>query len=89
MEKLALEKFKVDVVITDPPRQGSDEKFIHAIKSLKPEKVVYISCSLESLERDLKEFKKIGYKAKKAIPVDMFPWTRHVETVVLMSRADK
>lgn len=86
MEKLALEKFKVDVVITDPPRQGSDEKFIHAIKSLKPEKVVYISCSLESLERDLKEFKKIGYKAKKAIPVDMFPWTRHVECVTLMSR---
>lgn len=75
-----------DVVFTDPPRQGSDERFIKAIKSLKPEKVVYISCNPYSLKRDLIEFKKIGYKLIEATPFDMFPWTEHVEALVLMTR---
>ena len=89
MESLAEDNQKIDVVFTDPPRRGSDKRFIKAIGNLRPEKVVYISCNPYSLQRDLQEFKKTGYELKKVIPVDMFPWTSHVETVVLMSRVDK
>ena len=89
MSQLAAEKRSADVVFLDPPRAGSTEKFLDALVSLNPEKVVYISCNPVTLERDLKYLTKKGYKAIKAQPVDMFPWTEHVETVVLMSRVEK
>ena len=89
MENMARNGEKCDVVFTDPPRAGSDERFLRCLARLSPRKVVYISCGIESLERDLKLLKSLGYHAKKIQPVDMFPHTRHVECVVLMSRADK
>ena len=79
---------KVDVVFMDPPRAGSDETFLSALVQLAPEKVVYISCNPETLARDLKFLTEHGYKAKKAVAVDMFPWTSHVETVVGLRRKD-
>ncbi len=77
---------KADVVIMDPPRAGSDKKFIDAVSILSPEKIVYISCNPETLARDLDYFFKKGYKAKRIQPFDMFPHTNHVETVALLVR---
>lgn len=89
MEQLAEQQENVDVVFMDPPRAGSDEKFLGSLVALKPKKVVYISCNPVTLQRDLEYLTKKGYKVEKAVPVDMFPWTNHVETVCLMSRKDK
>ena len=77
---------KVDVVLMDPPRSGSTEEFIDAIANMSPSRVVYVSCEPETLARDLKYFKKKGYVMKRAVPVDMFPNTNNVETVVLLSQ---
>jgi 23S rRNA (uracil1939-C5)-methyltransferase len=89
MVKLAAEKKAIDVVFMDPPRNGSTDTFIESVASLAPKKVVYVSCNPVTLERDLRVFEKQGYEAKEAWPVDMFPWTGHVETVCLLSRRDK
>ena len=61
-------------------------QFLDALISMNPKKVVYISCNPVTLERDLSYLVKRGYKAKKAVPVDMFPGTVHVETVVLLEK---
>ena len=79
---------KADVIIMDPPRSGSTPEFIQAATALSPSRIVYVSCGPESLERDLRLFGKRKYHAVKIQPVDMFPFTKHVETVVLMSRKD-
>ena len=75
-----------DVVFMDPPRSGSTEKFIDCVIKMKPSRVVYISCDPDTLKRDLLYFIKKGMKVEKIQPVDMFPFTSHVETVVLMSK---
>lgn len=77
-----------DIVILDPPRSGSTEEFIKAVQKLSPARVVYISCNPETLARDLQIFRSHGYVPKEAFPYDMFPFTEHVETVVLMSKAE-
>ena len=86
MVGMASEGEKVDVVFMDPPRSGLTREFIKAIGKAKPNKVVYISCGPESLARDLKWLKEEGYQVKDIQPVDMFPWTNHVECVVGISR---
>lgn len=86
MQQMADSGDSVDVVFMDPPRAGSTPEFIHSVEILSPEKVVYISCSPDSLARDLGLFKKAGYIVKRAVPVDMFPFTRGIETVVLLSK---
>ena len=88
MEQLAQSGEKCDVVFTDPPRTGSEKRFLESLGKLSPERVVYISCGIESLERDLKILRKLGYNAEKIQPVDMLPHTKHVETVVLMSKVN-
>jgi len=80
---------KVDVVFMDPPRAGSDEAFLSSVVKLAPKKVVYVSCNPETLARDLKYLTRHGYEAVECTPVDMFPWTRHCECVVMMSRVEK
>lgn len=79
---------KADVVLMDPPRSGSTEEFIDSIAEMGALRVVYVSCNPETLARDLKYMKRLGYKAEEAWPVDLFPWTGHVETVVLIQRKD-
>lgn len=74
-----------DVVLMDPPRSGSDEAFLSALVKMGPKTVVYVSCNPVTLERDVKWLEKKGYKAKGVWPVDMFPFTEHVETIVLLS----
>lgn len=87
MRKLASKKENIDVVIMDPPRSGSSEEFIESVAMLKVQQVLYISCNPQTQLRDLKQFKKLGYQVQgDLIPVDMFPFTNHVESVVLMSR---
>lgn len=77
---------EVDVVFMDPPRAGSDEAFLSSVVKLSPKRVVYVSCNPETLARDLKYLTKHGYEAVECQPVDMFPWTVHVETCVLLSK---
>ena len=77
---------EVDVVFMDPPRAGSDEAFLSSVVTLAPKRVVYVSCNPETLARDLLYLTKHGYRAQECQPVDMFPWTKHVETVCLLSR---
>lgn len=86
MVKMAAQKQKADVVFMDPPRAGSDKKFIDSVAKLGPKKIVYISCNPETLKRDLGMIQAKGYKVEKIQPVDLFPSTSHVETVVLMSK---
>ncbi|MCQ2509837.1 MAG: 23S rRNA (uracil(1939)-C(5))-methyltransferase RlmD [Lachnospiraceae bacterium] len=87
MVQMAERNEHVDVLFMDPPRAGSDLPFIESAVKLKPERIVYISCNPETLARDLKIFKKKGYMPGTATPVDLFPWTAHVETVVMLSRS--
>lgn len=76
----------VDVVFMDPPRSGSDQKFLESVVKMGPKKVVYVSCSPVSLERDVEYLVKKGYEVRGVQGVDMFPMTGHVETVVLLTR---
>lgn len=86
IEGAAKDNVKIDIVLMDPPRAGSTVSFMKSVCKLSPEKVVYISCNPETLARDLLYFSKNGYKVKKIQPVDMFPHTNHVETVVQLVR---
>lgn len=87
MREAADEDEKPDVVFMDPPRAGSDRKFLDSLIKMSPKKVVYVSCNPETLARDLAYLTQNSpYKAQKIQPVDMFPHTAHIETVVLLSR---
>lgn len=86
MTGMAAQGERADVVFMDPPRAGSDEAFLSSLEKLGPRRIVYISCNPETLARDLKWLKRRGYEAKRAVPVDMFGWTGHVETVALLTR---
>ena len=86
MSHMAARGESADVVFMDPPRSGSTEEFIDSVALMQPKRVVYISCGPDTLARDLKVFAKHGYRAKEAWPVDLFGWTGHVETVVLLGR---
>lgn len=84
--KIAEAGEKVDVVLMDPPRTGSSEKFLEALTVLKPKKIVYVSCNPETLARDLKYLCEKGYRMQRGVAVDMFPFTDDVETCVLLTR---
>lgn len=86
MDSISEEDEKIDVVFMDPPRSGSTNQFLDSVVRLAPKKVVYVSCSPETLARDLKYITKKGYNVEKIQPVDMFPFTKHVEAVCLLSR---
>ena len=85
MVKMAEKGERADVLFMDPPRSGSTETFIRSAVRLGPDRIVYISCSPQTLGRDLKVFGRLGYQAGKIWPVDMFPWTESCEAVVLLS----
>ena len=72
---------KFDVIVLDPPREGTTPEFIKACGKVAPSRIVYVSCNPETLARDLKLFAGEGYKAQKAVPVDMFSGTDHIEVV--------
>ena len=89
LKRMAKEGRTADVVFLDPPRSGSDERFLASVIKLSPKTVIYISCNPETLARDLRYITKMGpYRMVGAQPVDMFPQTAHCETVALLSRED-
>lgn len=85
-EILKNEGAKPDVIILDPPRKGCSPEMIKTAAEMKPDRIVYVSCDPATLARDCGLFKDLGYTAIKATPVDMFPRTGHVETVVQLSQ---
>lgn len=86
--KYAEEGISADVVVVDPPRKGCDETLLATIIKMAPARVVYVSCDPATLARDVKYLAANGYEVKEVTPVDMFPMTVHVETVVLLSKAN-
>lgn len=88
MEQMAADKVRAGVVFMDPPRAGSDEKFLSSLLKSSPERIVYISCNIETQSRDLEFLEAGGYKVRRMQPVDMFPFTSHIECVVLLTVAD-
>lgn len=86
MVDLANQNKSIDVVIMDPPRSGSTKQFIDAIFKLKVPQVLYISCDPQTQVRDLVYFKKMGYTFDTLIPVDMFPNTKHIESIVCLKK---
>ena len=77
---------KADVVVVDPPRKGCEKSLLEAIAKMNPKKVVYVSCDPGTLARDLSILDELGYRTLEVQPVDMFPETGHVETVVRLHR---
>ena len=75
-----------DAVIMDPPRAGSTPEFLAGVAALAPERVVYVSCNVVTQARDLEELRRRGYRLERVVPVDMFPHTKHVESVVTLVR---
>jgi 23S rRNA (uracil1939-C5)-methyltransferase len=75
---------RADVIVVDPPRKGCDEELLETIVSMKPKRVVYVSCNPATLARDLKFLEAGGYMTKEVQPVDMFPHTMHVENVAVL-----
>lgn len=87
MYEVSNEDEKPDIVFMDPPRAGSDEKFLDSLINMSPERVVYVSCNPETLARDLDYLRKNSdYKVTKIQPVDMFPHTAHIECVVKLGK---
>ena len=79
------EGIKANVVFVDPPRKGCDKALLDTIIKMKPEKMVYISCNVATLGRDLKYLTDNGFEVKIVQPVDQFPQTAHCENVCLLS----
>lgn len=78
-----------DVITVDPPRKGLAPEVIGSIVGMAPRRVVYVSCDPATLGRDLKIFAACGYRTTRAVAVDMFPGTRHVESVVQLVRQEE
>lgn len=76
---------KIDVVVMDPPREGSDKNFLLALRKLQPRTIIYISCNPETQARDIKEL-MLGYDIVSIQPVDMFPQTSHIENILVLNR---
>lgn len=84
--RLEEEGLRPDVITVDPPRKGLSPAVIQSVAGMGPRRVVYVSCDPATLGRDIKLFAELGYEARRACAVDMFPATRHVETVCLLSK---
>ncbi|MDI6877892.1 MAG: 23S rRNA (uracil(1939)-C(5))-methyltransferase RlmD [Desulfitobacteriaceae bacterium] len=78
-------KDRPDVVVLDPPRAGIELAVVHALLRLKPERIIYVSCDPGTLARDAGRLVQGGYRVERVQPVDMFPWTRHVESIIMMT----
>ena len=84
--QLAAEGLHPDIVMLDPPRKGCDEATLSAVVRMAPRRVVYVSCNPATAARDAAWLEKNGYHAEKVQPVDLFPRTKHVEAVLLLTK---
>ena len=89
MPKLYKAGVRPDVIVFDPIRAGCKEEVLTSAAGMEPKRIVYVSCNPATMARDIEILTHYGYELKEVQPVDMFPMTAHVETVVLMSRKDK
>ena len=85
LPQLNKQNIKADVIILDPPRKGCEKEVIDTIISMSPKRLVYVSCNPSTLARDIKLLESGGYMLKKVQPLDQFPWTVHVESIILMT----
>lgn len=86
IQSLKNEDIKIDVAFVDPPRMGCNRQFLQSVVDMKIEKIVYVSCNVETQSRDIRFLKQNGYTVSHIQPVDMFPHTNHVECICLVSR---
>jgi len=75
-----------DIVVLDPPRAGEHKRVLERLRELGPDQIIYVSCDSGTLARDLGILQSGGYRVAEVQPVDMFPWTVHVETIILMTK---
>ena len=85
--KLIKSGINPDVIVLDPPRKGCEESLLHAIAEAAPKKIVYVSCDPATLARDLRILEDLNYKTVEIQPVDMFPQSAHIETVVKLTKS--
>jgi 23S rRNA (uracil1939-C5)-methyltransferase len=83
---LAAQGLRPDVVVLDPPRAGCSREALDAVAALSPQRLVYVSCDPGTLARDLGRLTERGYLTREVQPVDMFPWTRHIENVARIEK---
>ena len=86
-KELAEKGVHIDAAVIDPPRAGCTASFLNALAKLAPERIVYISCNPETQARDIRILARLGYRAERAFPYDMFPHTNHVESVCKLVRS--
>ncbi len=84
--QLAAEGLRPDVIVLDPPRKGCSQETLEAVAQMAPQRVVMVSCNPSTAARDTRILETLGYRAQQVQPVDMFPRTHHVETVVQLSK---
>jgi 23S rRNA (uracil1939-C5)-methyltransferase len=89
LEELEADGERIDVAVLNPPRKGCEEAVLRRVAALAPRRLIYVSCSPQSLARDLNILKKEGYFCREIQPVDMFPQTMHVENVARLEKSDK
>ncbi|OGU17825.1 MAG: 23S rRNA (uracil-5-)-methyltransferase RumA [Geobacteraceae bacterium GWC2_53_11] len=89
LDEMAEEQQRVDVAVLNPPRKGCDQKVLESVAALGPKSILYVSCSPQSLARDLDILHKLGYRCQEIQPVDMFPQTVHVENVARLVKVAK
>lgn len=77
---------KPDIIVLDPPRSGCERAVLEGIVALEPERIVYVSCAPDSLARDLSVLTEAGYRITDCQPIDMFPQTFHIESVIKLER---
>lgn len=86
IKSLAQRGIAISCALLDPPRAGSSRSFLETLCSLAPERIVYISCNIDTQVRDIRFMIKQGYELKKVQGVDMFPYTKHIESIALLNR---
>lgn len=86
LEEMTADKLSIDVTVLNPPRKGCDQKVLERVATLQPKLILYVSCSPQSLARDLDILCKLGYRCSEIQPVDMFPQTIHVENVARLEK---
>jgi len=89
LDELATDGECIDLAVLNPPRKGCEERVLQRVAALSPRTLIYVSCSPQSLARDLNILKTLGYCCREIQPVDMFPQTMHVENVALLEKSDK
>lgn len=86
LHELAEDEERIDLVVLNPPRKGCEREVLQQVAGLAPQRIIYVSCSPQTLARDLDTLVGLGYTCRELQPVDMFPQTPHVENVALLER---